>query len=641
MTVPQVFPSFAARAAIMLGMAACGLQAGAADAPTPELALSFQPKHRGVDVETPAKNQLPNCKVTVERSGKLSGWIVVGPEGQVLRRFVDTNEDNVVDNWRYYNRGLEVYRDIDSNNNGKIDQFRWLNSGGTRWGIDRNEDGTIDEWRMLSPEEASKVAVEAIVAGDAAALQTVLISPEELKTLGIAEELAVEIKRSVSNAAGKMRAAAGNSKVIGPTTKWMRFDSAVPGLIPADEGKSKRDLLVYENAMAIVETNGEPGLVQVGEMIRIGEVWKLTQIPEPLGSGAVQVIAGGILMQPSATAVGGDPAPEGLSDNVRALLEQLQKLDAASPTPNDSPEKFASYNVQRAKILQGLVAAADTTAEKEQWTAQVADSLAAAVQAGQYSQGLEQLRRLEQQTRSLSEESSILPYVMYRRLLSEYSERLRGTDSEERTAVQKWWLGELKQFAEKYPEADDTTEALMQLAISKEFAGEMAEANAYYAKLAKAFPDSPAGQRARGAVRRLGLKGQVLPFSGPSLGGGNIDLASFRGKAVLILFWSTWCKPCAEDLPQIMDLYAKFRGRGFEIIGVALDDSPEPVAEYLRQKGIRWPQVYERGGFDGGPALDLGIVSLPTMILVGPDGKVVSRNISVDDLREALPEVLK
>ena len=71
----------------------------------------------------------------------------------ILRRFVDTNDDNVVDQWSYYKDGLEVYRDIDSTFNGKADQYRWFNTGGSRWAIDANEDGVIDSWKSISAEE--------------------------------------------------------------------------------------------------------------------------------------------------------------------------------------------------------------------------------------------------------------------------------------------------------------------------------------------------------------------------------------------------------------------------------------------------------------------------------------------------------
>ena len=96
----------------------------AADAPSVELALTFQPIQKDIEIEIPEKAEYSRCKVEVEQNKKSSGWIVYGPNGQVLRRFVDTNGDNVVDQWRYFNRGLEVYRDIDTNFNNKVDGFK-------------------------------------------------------------------------------------------------------------------------------------------------------------------------------------------------------------------------------------------------------------------------------------------------------------------------------------------------------------------------------------------------------------------------------------------------------------------------------------------------------------------------------------
>ena len=75
----------------------------AADAPSVELALTFKPIQTDIEIESPEKSEYGRCKVEVEQSKKSSGWIVYGPNGQVLRRFVDTNGDNVVDQWRYFN----------------------------------------------------------------------------------------------------------------------------------------------------------------------------------------------------------------------------------------------------------------------------------------------------------------------------------------------------------------------------------------------------------------------------------------------------------------------------------------------------------------------------------------------------------
>src|SRR4029077_3468787 len=126
-----------------------------------------------VEYEMPDAKKIEQCKVTLvppTKDSKASGWIVIGPTGQPLRRFMDNDGDGEVDQYSYFKDGLEVYREFDSNKNSRKDQFRWLNFGGTRWGIDTNKDGKIDVWKQISVEEVSRIAVKALVSQDASLL---------------------------------------------------------------------------------------------------------------------------------------------------------------------------------------------------------------------------------------------------------------------------------------------------------------------------------------------------------------------------------------------------------------------------------------------------------------------------------------
>ena len=226
---------------------------------TVETVLAYQPAQEGVDFETPKAEEVKDCELKVDKLGKGSAWVVLGPQGQVIRRFVDSDGNGTVDQFRYYQHGLEVYRDLDRNENRKIDESRWLNMGGSRWGTDRDEDGTIDAWKMISAEEATKAAIEAMAAGNAQALAAVLISSDDIKTLGVTEEVAGQLQESVAKPGEKLAAAVKGSQVLQPKSKWLRFDTSMlmPGLIPADSGKSTQDLHVYENVMVMV-SNGKP-----------------------------------------------------------------------------------------------------------------------------------------------------------------------------------------------------------------------------------------------------------------------------------------------------------------------------------------------------------------------------------------------
>ncbi|WP_166823715.1 redoxin domain-containing protein [Thalassoroseus pseudoceratinae] len=616
--------------------------ASAAEPPSAKLALSFKPTQKDIEIDTPTGDDVADCRVKVERKGKRSGWVVYGPQGQVLRRFMDTDGDNVVDQWQYFHQGLEVYRDIDANNNNKVDQSRWLNTAGTRWGLDTNEDGQIDEWKILSAEEAARIAVTALIDGDATRLQSVLITPSELQRLGVQKKLADEILKLVAKPAETLQKIRSRSQLISPQTQWMRFDSANPGLIPADEDKANEDLVVYENAMGIVEAGDRAGLVQIGEMVRVGNVWKLTQVPEPIEGDSAQVAAGGVLMQPSSVIPGGGAPIDGYNERTRELLVKLQEIDSQAPAPTEGAKAVADYNRRRADVLDQLVEAADSPQEREQWQRQLVDGLAAAVQTGQFKEGLERLQKINSGLQKQNASDELMAYVGYRTLLSRYAMDLQSaiTNEEQRSDVQKWWLEQLQNFAKRYPQAEETAEAMLQLAVSNEFAGDIEAAKQWYQRTASQHSKTDPGQRSAGALRRLNLEGKRLELSGKGLAGGTVDISNYQGKPVLVIFWSTWAKLAEEDLPQIQSLYQQYHQRGFEVIGVNLDATAAPVAPFVKANNMQWPQIFEAGGLESRLAKDYGIISLPTMFLVDKQGEVVSRNIGVDQLKNEVPKLL-
>ena len=94
-------------------------------------------------------------------------------------------------------------------------------------------------------------------------------------------------------------------------------------------------------------------------------------------------------------------------------------------------------------------------------------------------------------------------------------------------------------------------------------------------------------------------------------------------------------------MARLKELYAKYAGRGFAIVGVSLDHSKEDLNAYLDDNRVPWKHIYEDGGLDSRPANELGVLTLPTMLLIDKDGKVISRNIHVAELSGELKERLK
>jgi len=143
-----------------------------------------------------------------------------------------------------------------------------------------------------------------------------------------------------------------------------------------------------------------------------------------------------------------------------------------------------------------------------------------------------------------------------------------------------------------------------------------------------------------GVVRRLELPGNPIKVEGKLLDGTPLDWSNYAGKMVtLVDFWATWCGPCVAEIPNMKDLYEEYHDRGFEIVGISLDRSREDLEEFIEAREIPWPIVY--GDEGPSPTADYyGVMAIPTMILVGADGNVVSTEARGEALREHLQELL-
>lgn len=91
--------------------------------------------------------------------------------------------------------------------------------------------------------------------------------------------------------------------------------------------------------------------------------------------------------------------------------------------------------------------------------------------------------------------------------------------------------------------------------------------------------------------------GTMAPEIGiKDLAGRGVNIASLKGKVVLVDFWASWCAPCREELPVLESLYKKYRARGFEVVGVNQDESPDNVKKFLNGMPLSFRVVHDRGG---------------------------------------------
>lgn len=126
-------------------------------------------------------------------------------------------------------------------------------------------------------------------------------------------------------------------------------------------------------------------------------------------------------------------------------------------------------------------------------------------------------------------------------------------------------------------------------------------------------------------------------FRAEDLQGRIWDRDRMQGQVVLIDFWATWCGPCVEELPYLKTAYERYGDQGFEILGVSLDGPDrDAFRSWIEDKGIEWPQVHEGKQFDSRIAREFGVTAIPRSLLVGPDGKVIAKNLRGPRLVQAV-----
>ena len=119
--------------------------------------------------------------------------------------------------------------------------------------------------------------------------------------------------------------------------------------------------------------------------------------------------------------------------------------------------------------------------------------------------------------------------------------------------------------------------------------------------------------------------GKPLELAFKAVDGRSVDLSAMKGKVVLIDFWATWCGPCVAEFPHVLEAYQKLRDRGFEIVGISLDQEKEALESFTKKRGMPWPQYFDGEGWGNKYAQEFGITGIPAMWLVDRDGKLVDQ----------------
>ena len=150
------------------------------------------------------------------------------------------------------------------------------------------------------------------------------------------------------------------------------------------------------------------------------------------------------------------------------------------------------------------------------------------------------------------------------------------------------------------------------------------------------------GKMLEGTLRRAQLPGNEMLVGGTFIDDTEYKAEDYAGKTVLIDFWATWCGPCRGEIPNVKKLYAYYHEKGFEVIGISSDRDVETLKKFIEKEEMPWKQMMrDKALVADGQTMGAyyGVTGIPTMILIGKDGKVITINARGRALEEALAEI--
>lgn len=136
---------------------------------------------------------------------------------------------------------------------------------------------------------------------------------------------------------------------------------------------------------------------------------------------------------------------------------------------------------------------------------------------------------------------------------------------------------------------------------------------------------------------------QFVDFEMQTPEGKTVKLSDYvgKGKVVLVDFWASWCGPCRREMPNLVETYAKYKGKNFEIVGVSLDQDGAVWKEAIKKLDMTWPQMSDLKFWQSEGAQLYAVNSIPHTVLIDGEGTIIARGLHGEGLQEKLAEVLK
>ncbi|MFA6545885.1 MAG: TlpA disulfide reductase family protein [Limisphaerales bacterium] len=314
-----------------------------------------------------------------------------------------------------------------------------------------------------------------------------------------------------------------------------------------------------------------------------------------------------------------------------SLFEQLQKAAEPLPQPAEwqgrvpTPEDLAAFRtrqagaaIRAADLAAEFSARFPTHAKAAEALGQRHELLSRAVRRGDTSR-LGQLDKVEAE---LLADPKRTPEEKFRLRMQTVDRKAGLKQAEGMEAMLAEFEKGARALQKDFPERKEVFEMLYAVAMRSDGP----KATAIAKEIAASSAEPQVKEAAAALLKKTERVGRPLVIKFTALDGRKVELAKLKGKVVLIDFWATWCGPCVAEIPNIKSTYEKLNPRGFEVIGISLDDDKAALLAMVKQKQIPWPQFFESEKEENRYAKEFDVSSIPTMWLVDKQGRLVDVN---------------
>ncbi len=354
--------------------------------------------------------------------------------------------------------------------------------------------------------------------------------------------------------------------------------------------------------------------------------------------GSTCLLVGGVLAVPpkpiatAPTEPAETVAPE--DRDTQALLNRLSQYSEFILRNADSPKAYRYQLAQGDLMLQVAVRCKRNPKERDHWLRMAVDTYHSAMVSSPDNDLTAQnrLMQVRAEITSTYPGCAVATYAGLQEIEADYL-RVLNKAGDKPAQAKEHRCQRLVQFAMENRNDPDSPKVLMEVAHTYESLSKTEDARRCYRYLADTYPTIAEGRKAGGCLWRMGLSGEPvtmklpLLYPTPEADAKDYDVASARGKIVVVYFWSSKCAQVEEDMQALKHLTDRFQYHGVEVVYVNLDDDPNEARGFLSGRLGSGVHVHQKGGLASAVAERYGLQALPQTFLVGRDGALLRHSL--------------